>query len=286
MWSVLFLALFQGERSGAAPDPATNLIIDKAKIDMQDSSSGPEKSQTKDQKNRIIAASHGRGGGNDYQGTLGPASALVGTSSARMEIKVCKPGSKWTEDGGWECECKPDGQKAHCITQSGFDYEGPSPSRGSGLVRLNGKNCKEQNVGTCEPDKSFPKMGSCKPGSKWEEDVQTSIYTPSYTIYKCECDPDGKKAICYICPAMDCSKAGSGGDYERESGQLRGIKSPKAGGGGGGGEAGGAYAKDYNADYQQGCTCFWYPRCPWCRVTRFGQYGWGNGVGLPPPQMG
>merc|ERR1712243_455324 len=115
MWSVLFLALFLGEKSGAAPDPATNLIIDKAKIDMQDSSSGPEKSQIKDQKNRALLP-------------------------------------------------------------------------------------------------------------------------------------------------------------ERESDHLRRIKSPKAKAGGRG-----DYAEDYD---EAGCTCFWYPRCSWCRVTRFGQYGQ---YGPPPP---
>ena len=54
MNSVLILVFNILAFSQAAPDPATNLIINKAKIDMQDSSSGPEKSQIKEQKNRAL----------------------------------------------------------------------------------------------------------------------------------------------------------------------------------------------------------------------------------------
>merc|ERR1711909_29827 len=97
MWSVLFLALFLGERSGAAPDPDTNIIIDKAEIDMPDSSSGPEKSQIRDQKNQA-QASQGKGGpntrsGNDYKDHL-------------SRIKSAKAGrGDYAEDYHLRCTC-------------------------------------------------------------------------------------------------------------------------------------------------------------------------------------
>ena len=48
---------------------------------------------------------------------------LHSPSLARVETKVCQPGSKWTEDEGvWECKCDPDGKKAICYSQSN-DYE-------------------------------------------------------------------------------------------------------------------------------------------------------------------